>query len=569
MAVTITIAGTDRSSKVHVVGGALAVTRRLGARATCRLTTLDPAASGMYRPAVDDAVTVVDGAVTKFGGVIVDVDERGFVGTAGAVVTVDAVDFSAFLDYVLVRETYASGQTLQQIVSDLVTTYLAASPYSLTLDAGMASGPTLGEVAFDLCTVAEAFAELATISGWTFWVDFSRVVHWQAGATGAAAPFSVTESDTKYREGSLSVRQTRTDYRNRQYVRYGSGEQYIEAEAHTSDGVSREYVLDVPCKGVPNHVTVSGTVSPVGVYGVDDMEWTFRASDNTAVQRASDPIVPNGTVTYWGYYGVYPAVTSAEDAGEVASHGPRERVIDAPETFDQATAEDLAEGYVRRYAKTPPRVVTLETFEDGVEPGQILTVDLPTTRDMDDVDCLVTETVETLEDGLRWVTTVKAIEGDERGTEWDDLYKTWGKAGSSASGSASVSGGSSPTAVGIAPYFLGSTDVQGVRSATPDWTPACGFEIELDGSALSGALVTCKVMVRALAAGVSVQARIAYWTGSAWSACGTGTAKTSTSWTSDSFTVTVAATTTRYRLELLPGAAGQTVYGVGYVEAVR
>ena len=122
-------------------------------------------------------------------------------------------------------------------------------------------------------------------------------------------------------------------------------------------------------------------------------------------------------------------------------------------------------------------------------------------------------------------------------------------------------------------YFLGGSGIEATQSPTPTWVPASGggaigqgaIQVRLNTAARGTTLATVIVRLRALAAGVSVQARL-YNTTDSLAVPGVSPVVTSTSWKTVQFDVTLTEGIREYELQLLPGAANADVMGVGTVE---
>jgi hypothetical protein len=114
-------------------------------------------------------------------------------------------------------------------------------------------------------------------------------------------------------------------------------------------------------------------------------------------------------------------------------------------------------------------------------------------------------------------------------------------------------------------YFLGGTGADFVRSATPTWVAASPIQASVNTVTRGTTNAVVYARLRALDAGVSVQARLFDVTDD--SPCsGTSAVVTSTDWTLVSFNVTLTPGAHYYQLQLLPGTANKEVGAVGYIE---
>ena len=100
-----------------------------------------------------------------------------------------------------------------------------------------------------------------------------------------------------------------------------------------------------------------------------------------------------------------------------------------------------------------------------------------------------------------------------------------------------ISGGGTVIVEGGTPvYFLGASAIEVARSATPTWVAIGAVQVSIDTTEIGTTAGTETVRLRAVAAGVSVTARLYNVSDNA--SAGAGVAVTSTSWVTDVFAVT-------------------------------
>ena len=239
---------------------------------------------------------------------------------------------------------------------------------------------------------------------------------------------------------------------------------------------------------------------------------------------------------------------------------PWELVVESPDTKDQTSADALAASILAAQLVqwTEVRYVTLQT---GLTPGMSQTITLAA-RGVDNT-YLVTE-VNTEDYGGVALRRVRATEGVVYKTGWREQARSlFGGGGSSARSLAGVvsAGGSGFVRFFV---FLGGSASNYVQDATPTWVDASPMEVTIDTVPRGTLSADVTVQLRALEAGVSVNARLFDVT--AVSACpGTSSTVTSTTWTTVTFTATLTAGSHRYKLQLLPGAANKDVGAIGYL----
>ena len=97
----------------------------------------------------------------------------------------------------LVTQRWAAGQTLKQVLTDIVADYL--DDFSVTLDAAQANGPTMGALSYDMRTLTEVLNDLQSLASeldsatWVWSISAAKVFGMYSGGLGAA-PWSITSS---------------------------------------------------------------------------------------------------------------------------------------------------------------------------------------------------------------------------------------------------------------------------------------------------------------------------------------------------------------------------------------
>src|SRR5436305_11364709 len=120
MAVTVTLAGTDRTSQIDQDG--LQVQQILGAQRDSAVLIYKKYRSKSYTPAVLDTVLIQDGTTKIFGGRIATVQQTSFNNADGIIYRLDCADYAIDLDAILVSQTYTN-KTVKQIIDDFVASF--------------------------------------------------------------------------------------------------------------------------------------------------------------------------------------------------------------------------------------------------------------------------------------------------------------------------------------------------------------------------------------------------------------------------------------------------------------
>jgi len=575
---TLTIATTPQTSNVQL--GSFEIVETANGRNT--LTALIKSENGSYRPALDAEVIACDDATTIFGGTIRIPIEQGLGGKPiwGIATRIECVDFNAFCDQRYVKEDIAAGQNLIQVLTTLVA-YLAA--FGVSLDAGQAAWGTLPAFSWHYKKLSEALNELSTVTGWPWNIDYSK--HLRMFEPGTLTPaFPITDALITKTNLDIQVVPSRTNYANRIILICGSGTGTDSENMTVSQGVSSGgYTRWTPLASVewncsqnindvwPNELVVNAVNQGPISWGFDvSFAWWWDYTTHQLVYTESFgqiPYAPTDVITIGPFTIIYPFVYIAEDSGEQTLHGIWEQVVSVPDCLDDETAEVLGAGYLAMRLPVP-KVVTYQTLLGGVAPGQTQSIQV-SARNINNTFLIMEVRTRLLIGGIL-IRTVKAIEGttyqDVYQGSWRDVYKQW-SGGAGTSGAMVISGGGGGgTGIAKTGYFLGGSAIEPVTSPAPTWVSASDGAVQISLNTVARGSTSARVTVRlkARSAGVSVTARLQNISDGL--TVGTSAVVTSTSWTTVTFGATLTPGTKIYELQVLPSAAHEPVYGVGYLE---
>jgi hypothetical protein len=405
MALAVTIAGADWTPQAIIE--TLRINDRINTRSRLSLTVIVRAADvmvsndGLYfvtqdgqflippsLSAVDEdsspvgaSISIAESSTVLFGGLIDSYVEQVVIDGNEFVVKreVEAVSYDALADRRLVAASYESGsQTLSTIVSDIVTNFLTGD--GVTTTGVQSGGIIIPRIKFNYIPASKVFDELSSITGWVWWIDDLRVLHFQPRSQ-TAAPFVVDE--TNCRNVRLTI--TMETYRNRQLVRAGVDLTASRTDNFTGDGTQKAWTLAYPVGEAPTSLTVGGVAKTVGIRGVDTgKDWYYQIGDPVITQDDGAAAVGSGVAISIAYKGQYPILIDARDDSQVAqlaavsgTSGIVDEITNRANVNSLNTAETLANGLLRRYGRIPRRV-TFETDSDGLAAGQLLTCNIPT-----------------------------------------------------------------------------------------------------------------------------------------------------------------------------------------------
>ncbi|MCL4848748.1 MAG: hypothetical protein KJ066_19540 [Acidobacteria bacterium] len=577
MARTLLIAGADWTDELEA--GRLSFEGALGAIGLMTLRLIDLTAT--KRPAVLNEVLWSDDSTPLWRGAIQSLEETntgfddGEKGGRGWILK--AADLEEIPRREPVNTTYPEGQTLKQVVTDLAT---LLGGYDITVDTGMADGPTLPALSFAFISLAEAFEQLAVLSGWTFTIGPDRVLR---GAIPGSAAFPHTITSDHVDLETVRRIDQRGAYQNLVHLLYGpEGEWRDQTEVFAGDGSTRNWTLAYVGGAMPGTVTIllNGdpddlVIKPLGVYG-DGTAWQYRASDHTLHQAETELVLGATDLVQITYSVPYPQHVVAADWDEVALVGRYGMPVEsAPTITDRTTAAAYAVGLVRRRVKARSPRARLTVWSLGWARGQTGPIDIPE-RGLSGtwlIERVRTEYVGADAHPIR--TTLEVVSSDEALGDWQTFWvaRLAPGGGRAMSGGGVISGGSAGVASGRHYIDLGGSRLVSLGTDLPAQVPLSeGREVTLYEDDFPDGIARVVAAVATRHAATSVTPVLTYWTGSAWAtaagsgAPGVGSPSTSTTFGSPQTFLARVQHGKRHRLELLRSNTTHEAYGMGYIE---
>lgn len=415
----LTIGGLDRTG--YLVPGSLSLEDAINERSILSFTLKAPQGTLTVAEGQQVTLTNVD---PIFGGTIESVTEKQPLGSTQVVYSVQCVDWHQVLDRRVVAESYAD-TTVGAIIADIVTTYLAAEG----ITHAVVNATVVREAVFNYVPATQVFDRLAERTGCNWWIDPGKVLHFEA-RDATAAPWSVS-STSPIR--NVQVQRHRQEYRNRQFVKGGRATTDPQTESFHGDGATQTFNVGYPIASAPT-VTLNGSSQTVGIRGTDSgKDWYYAKGDRAVTQdSAGTPIGAADTlsVTYQGLYSIVVILKDDEailDRQTVeGGTGYYDQVDEEPEISNLQAAIEYASDKLRRYARTG-RILTFQTFQDGLAAGQILHVELPEHGLDEDFLIMRVEFAETEADEFyEW--SVEAVSGEAVGG-WSQFFRKLAGAG--------------------------------------------------------------------------------------------------------------------------------------------
>ena len=522
---TVTPSGgspTDRSA--WALRATLQITDNYNAPSTLRLTFKDRDALTGYRPDIDDAITITENDVAKFGGLVLSPDETG--STNRIEVSIDAIGYLDAANYCFVTATWAAGATLKSVLQYLVTNYLAR--YSLSL-ATMADGPTMPALAFVNVKCMDVLTQLASIAG-----GVAGTGPWAVAVSAAKALSMVTPGGagtaTAIRDGDGYVRgvprftKTKENFADKVLLVCGDNAQHVlDWGPITANGSATEWYTDYVHATGPSFFLIWVTF-PAGAenfYFLGSGASPFNLQLGPLVsglsggyRKVGDRVYTYGPAMMAAFgFSVCPAGTLIRFRGDtwqfpftvirdLNSAVPRETLLTAPSILDVAAGQYQASAECARRSLVKKQLVYQTHAEDAL-PNMLQSTQVSRRGIATPADYLITQAVRTQAGKLLPRYAITSVEGAFFQVTSSDYWKALGSG--SGSGSSIVTGGGGGTGPASAVSLGGSvlSNPLHADSWTTVWNGhACRFTVPTTG------VYTVIVTMCAVAASIGVTARI-------------------------------------------------------------
>jgi hypothetical protein len=333
-----------------------------------------------------------------------------------------ATSWMYLADKLLAAKSYEN-KTCGFIVNDLITSYLAAEGVTV---GDVQAGPTItNEAVIKYARVSDAINELALRADFTWWIDYEKKLYFIDRAT-YAAPRSITPDEMA--AGTAKFTRKNPTYRNRQYLRGPMSLTSVQHESRYGDNITTAFTVSYPLAKVPV-ITLNGGAQTVGIKGLDTgKDWYWSKGDPVIAQDALGVVLLDSDTLVIEYYGQFPIIILAEDNAGIASRkllegagtGYVEEIKDATNVASEASAFELANGYLQKYGGASSSL-SFCTRTSGLAPGQLALVTHPSFGLLL-TEMLITAVQVTISGGGKIVYTVTAVQGPLQG-DWTAFFK--------------------------------------------------------------------------------------------------------------------------------------------------
>lgn len=359
----IEIANIDRSAYIewNSLDVANILTRQVDtAKFSFKYHTSTPFSVG-----VNDSVKIYDNQDLIFRGIVTKTRKRA---TSMALLTidVDAVDATRELDNKVVAQQYES-QTVDYIVRDIILRYAPQFTFN-HVDAPI----TINFIRFSYQLVSECFQELAEITGYDWYVDENKDIHFGL-AERESAPFELTDDSGSYIPQSITFDDDISQLRNAIYLRGGDEVGNSQTFSEVADGAKLVFPLGYHYSELPT-VTDNAVAKTVGTLGVDaaasfDCLWD---PTNDFIQFAIAPTATH-TIAVTGTP-LNPIRLYLPERTSIALYGERQYVIIDKTITSRGGARQRAIAELYKYAESLVSV-RFSTRRTGLRAGQSITID--------------------------------------------------------------------------------------------------------------------------------------------------------------------------------------------------
>ncbi len=184
--------------------------------------TLDFAApTGGFVPAIGAPIRIVDWGRTLFAGSLQTVQTDRQAISSTVIYHCTAVDRAGICDHRIVLKTYAASEwpDYSNVIFDIVANYLNGEGVTTGGVSPIGSnvyGPLSADLSWNFPTVTQAFDQICTDAGLVWWIDQAGVLYFSDFNHFPAAPFSISELSGNWI--GLKVTQDLSTYLNKIYV---------------------------------------------------------------------------------------------------------------------------------------------------------------------------------------------------------------------------------------------------------------------------------------------------------------------------------------------------------------
>ena len=325
--------------------------------------------SRTYTPAINDEVTLYEGATKIFGGYIMNITEGNLGRPNGISYQVQAAEYSVKFGGILATKSYAS-QTIAQIVADLMSVYGVGFTATNVICSFLVT-----KIVFNEMYLSDCLKKLADIVKYDWYVDENKDLHFFPKMTNAA-PYSLTDTSGNYINETLSRTIDGTQIVNQVKVRGGEGDGSTYTDIITVNGsITKTFKLPYQFSNLVIELdTGAGYVTKtVGqdfkddpatkdcLYSFNDSMVKFPAvlADGNKIRFTGNPKVPIKSII--------------SNAGSIALYGLKEKIINDASIVDITIARKRAKAELAAY-QYGSNEINFDTYNSGLKAGMVISL---------------------------------------------------------------------------------------------------------------------------------------------------------------------------------------------------
>ena len=325
--------------------------------------------SRTYTPAINDEVTLYEGATKIFGGYIMNITEGNLGRPDGVAYQIQCADYSVKFGGILVSKSYAS-QTIAAIIADLRTNYFPTFTANNVICTF-----TVTKIVFNEMYLSDCLKKLADIVKYDWYVDETKDLHFFPKMTNAA-PYNLTDTSGNYISESLNRTIDGTQIVNQVKVRGGEGDGSTYTDIITVNGsITKTFKLPYQFSNLVIELdTGAGYVTKtVGqdfkddpatkdcLYSYNDSMVKFPAvlADGNKIRFTGNPKVPIKSII--------------SNAGSIALYGLKEKIINDASIVDITIARKRAKAELTAY-QYGSNEINFDTYNSGLKAGMVISL---------------------------------------------------------------------------------------------------------------------------------------------------------------------------------------------------
>lgn len=370
--ISVLINGVDRSQLITF--GSLAIRDNINQQAdTCEFS-IKQHAGQTYKPNLDDEVEIYLDSDKIYGGVIVSIEQKVDYNHSVFINTIKCTDYTKYLNRKIVLKRYTN-TTAKDVIVDLITNY--ASGFTTNNVGG--EDVSIKTISFNELNVADCISKLATLTNYSWYVDYNKDVHF-IKKNDEPAPFNLTEDTDNFIIESLSYSDDLSQIRNKIKIRGGEAAADARTEKKTGDGVTDTFPLANKFSEKPT-VTVGGVSKTVGVDYLDkdtdfQVMWNY---EQKYIRFTSGNIPPASTTPNIEITGkpIKPIVVQLYDSYSISKYGIYEFYIRNDNLTSREEAVKYAQSQLQAYSASI-KSTKFDTYKAGLRSGQTIVINLPT-----------------------------------------------------------------------------------------------------------------------------------------------------------------------------------------------